>query len=313
MKLLFDQRHDDLDCVRADVRDWDLDFRLIGRGGFRSRIRQLASRGVLVSYAGFECRLHQQGSTPAGFRTFAIPEESCGEFWWRGFNATHQHLLIFPKSNELDSASRRDFAVYVVSVHEDDLERIAENLGLAGPSAAAQVLRPTRSSMLDLRQTARWAVFTPQAAGRRMAAAMLVEKILCVTSSGQALRKPRARQRDLAIRRVIDHLSGANLPPLELAVLCEIARVSERTLQYAFKARFGASPHQFTIQWRLNSARRELLAAGPAGHTIAQVARRYGFDNPSLFAHRYKELFAELPSETLVRSDRRCPPRPKTA
>jgi AraC family ethanolamine operon transcriptional activator len=138
-----------------------------------------------------------------------------------------------------------------------------------------------------------------------MAASTLIEKIVCATSSGSGLNKPSARQRDLAISRVIDHLNGARSSPLNMAKLCEIARVSERTLQYAFNARYGMSPYRFAIQWRLNSVRRELRCASRAGHSIAEVAQRYGFDNPSLFAQRYRELFSELPSETLVRPDGR--------
>lgn len=93
--------------------------------------------------------------------------------------------------------------------------------------------------------------------------------------------------------------------PLKLAKLCEVARITERTLQHAFNARYAMSPYRFAIQWRLNSVRRELRCASRARHSIAEVAQRYGFDNPSLFAQRYSELFAELSSETLVASDGR--------
>jgi AraC family ethanolamine operon transcriptional activator len=300
MHLIIDQRYDDFDRVRHDVRNWDLDFRLFGSSGFRGHIRQLASPTVIVGLAKFRCRLQQLGSTPAGYRTFGIPDESCGEFWWRGYQVTNHNLLMFAEDNVLDSASSARFAIYAVSIHRNEVERLATTLGVTPPPATAIVLHPTANLMAELRLAARLAVFEARSHNRATAANALAEKLICATSHEETLVSSSPRQRDLAIRRVIDFLHEPYLPSVRLPELCAIAHVSERTLQYAFKERYGVSPYKFAMQWRLNSARRDLLASHPGDKTVAQIARQHGFDNPSLFTDCYKELFAELPSMTLA-------------
>jgi len=300
MHLITDQRYEDFDLVRHDVRDWDLDFRLFGSGGFRGHIRQLVSPAVIIGFAKFQCRLQQLGSTPAGYRTFGIPEESCGEFWWRGYQATNQNLLMFAEDNVLDSASGARFAIYAVSIHRSEVERLATKLGVTPPPATAIVRHPSASLMAELRLAARLAVFDVRSHNRAAAANALAEKLVCTTSHEETLVRPPLRQRDLAIRRVIEFLHEPYLPSVRLPALCAVAHVSERTLQYAFKERCGMSPYKFALQWRLNSAHRDLLASHPSDKTVAQIARQHGFDNPSLFTDCYKELFAQLPSTTLA-------------
>jgi AraC family ethanolamine operon transcriptional activator len=109
------------------------------------------------------------------------------------------------------------------------------------------------------------------------------------------------RKRDLAVDRVVDYVRSTRDPTSELARLCRIAGVSERTLQYAFKERYGIPPNVFVKKWNLNSARRLLLQADPAETTVSDIASRLGFLHQGQFAADYRTLFAELPSKTLAR------------
>jgi AraC-like DNA-binding protein len=49
---------------------------------------------------------------------------------------------------------------------------------------------------------------------------------------------------------------------------------------------------------RLNAVRQELKAA-PAGTTVREIAKRWGFRHTGEFAADYRRLFDELPSQTL--------------
>jgi len=109
------------------------------------------------------------------------------------------------------------------------------------------------------------------------------------------------RRRDLAIDRVIEYIRSTRDSTSELAQLCRIASVSERTLQYAFKERYGITPNVFVNKWKLNSVRRLLLQADPAETTLSDIASRLGFLHQGQFASDDRRLFAELPSKTLAR------------
>ena len=80
-----------------------------------------------------------------------------------------------------------------------------------------------------------------------------------------------------------------------------ITNVSERTLEYAFRERFGQSPKTFTLTYRLNNVRKILRHADPDADRIYEIAGHYGFLHMGQFTSDYKRLFGELPSETLRR------------
>lgn len=84
--------------------------------------------------------------------------------------------------------------------------------------------------------------------------------------------------------------------------LCQAAAVSERTLEYAFRAELGISPVAYLTRIRLHKVHEELLAASSASTTVTQAALRWGFWHFGEFARAYKDCFQELPSDTLRRA-----------
>lgn len=57
-------------------------------------MKQLVSRDVIISYARFDRGLDQVGSTPLGYRTFAIVGNRCNGFRWRKHQITQNDLVI---------------------------------------------------------------------------------------------------------------------------------------------------------------------------------------------------------------------------
>jgi AraC-like DNA-binding protein len=102
-----------------------------------------------------------------------------------------------------------------------------------------------------------------------------------------------ARVARAAMRYLDDHVHD----PIYLSNLSIATGFSERTLRRAFDAMYQMSPMAFLRIRRLNQARRTLLTE--RGASVTGVAMRYGFFDVGRFAHAYRQLFAELPSETL--------------
>jgi transcriptional regulator GlxA family with amidase domain len=84
--------------------------------------------------------------------------------------------------------------------------------------------------------------------------------------------------------------------------LCDAARVSERTLQYAFKEVMGMSPVAYLTRLRLHRVRQTLRAATHGMTTVTAEALRWGFWHFGDFSRAYKDCFGELPSDTLRRA-----------
>ena len=301
MQIVLDTHFTNVEQFMHEVQQWDLDFRLLGTGGFLGQVKQLVSRDVLIGYARFQRSLDQTGATPLGYRTFVILGKGCRGFWWRGHMVTNSDLLVFPRSNELYSASGEDFEVFTISVREAYLEQLNDDLGLLPGLADSkrEVIRLEPVIAQELRTLAGKIVRYMGGATAQATAQELVERLAICTAKQYPVSRHSIRMRDLAVYRVVEYIRSVPAHTSDLAMLCRIARVSERTLQYAFKERYGISPNVFVKRWNLNSARRLLLQADPAETNVNDIAMNLGYFHQSQFAADYRKLFAELPSETL--------------
>jgi len=304
MILAVDARFDDLEQFSETVRDWDLDFKLLDNGGFSGQLRQLVSPDILVGYARFERRLHQAGATPEGFKTFVIPASGCREFWWRGCQVTGSEILAFPYGGELLSASQPDFEVYLISVRDSLLVRLAEELGLSGTRLLhdqAEVIPVEAEVLRELRFHSRSILGSAAGDQQTADARVLAERLILLAGRCHNAGRRLQRKRDRALDHVVEYLRSKEMPTVELGVLCRIGQVSERTLEYAFKERYGITPGEFAKRWRLNTVRRRLLKSVDGSTRVGEVATSCGFWHQSQFAADYRRLFSERPSDTLRR------------
>ena len=108
-------------------------------------------------------------------------------------------------------------------------------------------------------------------------------------------------QRSHAVSRAMAYINDERGEPVTVRDLCSNTGVALRTLNRAFRERFGIGPKAYLVRQRLNSARAELLRA-PADTLIADIANRWGFWHMGQFAKDYRAMFGELPSETIRRS-----------
>lgn len=102
----------------------------------------------------------------------------------------------------------------------------------------------------------------------------------------------------LARAFIADHLELDVVPTV--VDICRVIGVSERSLQYAFRAYVEMSPLAYLRLCRLNRARATLRAADPHSTSVTTVAVRFGFLHLGRFSVDYKKIFAESPSATLA-------------
>ena len=79
------------------------------------------------------------------------------------------------------------------------------------------------------------------------------------------------------------------------------AAVSERTLQTAFKEYYGVGPTRYLQLRHLRQINIALQSAQPNMNTVTEILLRHGEWQFGRFAQRYRNLFGELPSQTLQR------------
>jgi AraC-like DNA-binding protein len=110
----------------------------------------------------------------------------------------------------------------------------------------------------------------------------------------------RARQNHVRhYHQAMDYINTHLTESLGLETLSREVGVSRRTLEYAFRNVTGVTPCQYIKLRRLAAARKTLAEANPAQTTVTDIASMYGFHHLGAFAHDFKSLFGESPSQIL--------------
>lgn len=116
---------------------------------------------------------------------------------------------------------------------------------------------------------------------------------LCLGEQGGRLRQIAVGGgRAHRIGRAIELLRTNHNKPLRIAGLARQLGMSVSGLHHHFKAATGMSPLQFQKQFRLQEARRLLLAGDV---DAATAGYRVGYDDASHFSREYRRLFGEPP------------------
>jgi AraC-like DNA-binding protein len=113
-------------------------------------------------------------------------------------------------------------------------------------------------------------------------------------------RSARAAQRRAApatVRRAMAFIDEHAHEPITVDDVALAAGISTRGLQYAFRRAVDTTPTEWLRRARLSGAHRSL--SDPDGGTVAEIARRWGFEHPSRFAAHYRAAYGVNPAQTL--------------
>ncbi len=110
--------------------------------------------------------------------------------------------------------------------------------------------------------------------------------------------------RGLVVRRVEGIFAATSSGPVYVSSLSEALGIPERTLRHVLAEQYGEGPTRLLRSRRLCQVYRALLDA-PVGAHVAGIAESFGFRHLGQFAADYRELFGELPSETIRRAPSR--------
>jgi AraC-like DNA-binding protein len=238
--------------------------------------------------------------------TFVVPGLTLRRLWWRGHDVDRGTVLVFPVGSELRSFSGTDFEIHTVSVSTETLARLCERFRLELPTERLrpEVFRPPADLLDRLRHSLRRTRDEGTADALWQANRAFEELVLAWarrSAGGQVESVRRWRARDRAIRRCLERIESSPWYELSTSTLCESAGVGERTLQLAFRERFGLTPAAFLKARRLALVREQLLRSDPEHSSIGHAAAALGFTHIGQLAADYRRAFGETPSATLAR------------
>ena len=273
---------------------WVQHYQQMSPGHFAGQVRYLDLHGVEIYEESMNTRVEQNFSAPQGSLSFCFDR---GDNALYVLNGESRNIWITPENYQEIAVV---FGPEFVKRHSLDIARL-EGLFMAPLNSRQNALfsRWLSGTLTRLSQT-----FDPPS--REALTQQLLEDCLfildnaCVGLDQSALQR-RAGERAI-MKRVGEWAADTPEEHLNLLELSQVAGVSLRQLQHAFKTYTDMAPTQWLRLRRLNSARRELLERSPAQTTVAEVAMHWSFWHLGRFSSSYRALFQELPSDTLKRA-----------
>ncbi len=312
--MVLHKEFDDIEDLRISTRSWDLDFLQLQRGRFNGSLTQVITPSWQLSHAHFASALKQEGMPPMGLRNIAIPATPCQNFKWRRHEISGNSIMLFPLDSELDSVSRAGFEVCILAVPEAHLDHICSALGFPSIEAltnAAEVVQCCPSDLRQLRCVFRSCIrsivrkpkLIHQSSFWSTVESDLCSRLLLALARGLAVHPEESSRRQQHVLKVAEAFIKAHAHQAPtIHDLCQRHCIRERTLRSAFQRRYGVSPKAFLMTYRLSHARRQLREHPPGSLSIQDAAAAWGFWHMGQFAHDYKTMFNELPSETLAKA-----------
>lgn len=273
---------------------WVQYYQQMSPGHFAGRVRYLDLQGVEVYEEHMNTRVEQNFSAPEGSLAFCFDRSDNALYV---LNEESRNIWITPENYQEIAVV---FGPAFVQRNGLNVARL-EGLFMAPLNSGQNALfsRWLSGTLTRLAQT----LDPPD---KETLTQQLLEDCLyildnaCVCLDRGGLRR-RAEERAV-MKRIGEWAADEPEETLNLLELSQVAGVSLRQLQQAFKAYTGMTPTHWLRLRRLNSAHRELLKRSPMETTVAEVAMQWSFWHLGRFSNSYRALFHELPSETLKRS-----------
>lgn len=302
---------DDSDALAVAQPERRRRFDQVGRGPFRATLHEVAWGAAALQAERWGCGVRLRCDRPAGYVTFGVLQAH-GDARCCGVALPRPALLRIVGPWELSSSGPVEVVAFAVDERllEDAVHHLAGGEAppvIAGNRCGPAPSGPVAEDLLRLLRTIR--SLPPEAAPLTAAQDDLLHLAARLGPPEALLAMKRLEtpsRRRSAVRRIEEYLDAHPSGPLTVATLCGLAGVSERTLEYAFREHLGMTPIRFLKLRRLNWIRHELLEPAGKRAGVADIARRAGIYDLGRFAADYRQLFGELPSETL----RRMPSHP---
>lgn len=236
-------------------------------------------------------------TTPSGniiSHKMALPYQSLF-----GFDPTREVSLITPEQLDLAIVvfSNTQFQTYLHELERNDLDHhfFKQNY-IQATDEAQYALQVYLQQTFHLASTNRGLLQRSQKLLKRDLLPLLIN---CFNAEASSRLRIHPFRRSVIVQQAENFIMAHLDQPLTLQDLCKSVKASKSALSYGFQEIFGVSPMAYLKIRRLNGVFHTLKRSDPKTDTVLKVANRYGFWHMGHFSQDYKQMFGELPSETL--------------
>lgn len=307
----------DADDHATNLRGWSQLYDQLAPGPFTGHIHGLQLDSLHLFHESTSLTLRQSCIVRSDSWWFGLPLYDSHEFRIGRNPVGNGCVAIRPGRVKFELLTPRDFHILGIVIPRKDLEEHLRVLNQSEADPALfgnETLRIGPAALSRLRslvqEILREVSSTPEllqhATSRESIRISMLDALTSISHGGEENHRLKASQLNhyKIVRDVRRYLLEDPNRAITVPELCKVFGASRRTLQYAFQDVLGMAPNAYLRMLRLNGVRRALRDAKPGCVSVQQVAANWGFWHLSQFAHDYRSLFGELPSERLKRSFR---------
>lgn len=301
--IIVNSMHTNLYNFQHIAQEWDLDFIQLGEGAFDCDLSQIIYPHYQIGKVRFNSKVKQEGRSPEGFWTFAFVEDA--NLIWRNFHVKSHSVVVYAPNSEINAVSSSNFKVTLLSIEEKFLLKEFTECGyshLLSKLNEIEILAPQLSdwneliSLLHLEfELSKTLPIEPSGFDLQKVCEKLTKLCKNVVTNKEIL-SPVSRLKLLS--NAEDYINQNINETIAVTQLAKYCNVSERTLLYAFKQRFGIGSKAYIKILKLNKVY-QVLNEINSPTSISSIAKLFGFWHMGQFFADYKSFFGELPSETL--------------
>jgi AraC family ethanolamine operon transcriptional activator len=299
----------DAEELSTIVAPWVFDMQQISSGKFSAQFNLISVNGILLTRERWSNRVLCLGTSPPGYFSLIGIFDNV-PFTWNGIEINSTNLACGLDAPETEALTGDGAEHWVVLI---PLDKLRAFMGEESYSAIPRSHRALKCSTVQSQELCRLIMSalaesiapdnflnnipTIHALENELLA-RVVELLITVGSLKGCQTQ---RKRYAYFRRAVYNIARGNIPA-NTAEMALASGASERVLQLAFQENLGISPYRFLRIFQLNRLGRDLRHARYPRETVTESMEKFGFTQFGRTSAEYKQLFGELPSETLNRN-----------
>jgi len=313
IKSYFLHNHfNDLEVLVESARAWQVDIIQLDKGTTDCDLLHVVSEQLILNFISFNRTIRLFGAPPSANWTFVLLSPVSSPWIWGGREISSQTIVVYQPGTDFDCVCMPGYKSFSFSMAPEVFERLCNDLKM--PHLINKLINQKLVKCSQAKTSSLWdhaityiQAFRGLSNEQRETEGFwekkdeLLKDLLIGLAEGISVtRKTKDDKINRIIKSVDEYLATNPFSLMTVRELCQIAQIRERSLQYSFRSLFGITPRGYLKAINLNRVKKELYKSRAEDVLISDVANKWGFWHMGQFAADYRQLFGEMPSETLA-------------
>ena len=302
--LAYNVKDLNLEAMQEYANQWNLEWYLLKSGVFKSSIIGFHTQRIQFGFVTYSLPVEIHGNYPKDSILIILVKSAIDSAVYGNMKLNSDEILIVNAADKVDFLSSDAFSIITLCV---DKKLFFENFPSDYSKELAEILEQKK--------------FKLQNGGGNYC---LFDKIVSIIESLQDEKRTNSidfklfEERTLKeifsfidfefsfkeykkfnITHVRAYLKNNLENEVDIEKIAQRFQISKRQLFSAFKEFYSLTPKKYIHIMRLHKIHNRLQSSHEEQINVSDIAFRYGFRHMSYFTREYKELFNELPSQTL--------------